>query len=111
MVIWFVIGGFILLCIPPFIDGYTGNYRFAKYYGVQIETDETSETDGMNDIHKQERIEILDNTLVQYIKLLDSLAAQLQNETDEKKRSILLSKQINTLEKYNRALEKREKLE
>ena len=37
MVIWFIIGGFILLCIPPFIDGYTGKYRFAKYYGVTID--------------------------------------------------------------------------
>jgi type VI protein secretion system component VasF len=111
MVIWFIIGGFILLCIPPFIDGYTGNYRFAKYYGVQIETDETSETDEINDIHKQERIEILDNTLVQYNKLLDSLAVQLKEETNEKKRAALLSKQITTLEKYNKALEKREKLE
>ncbi len=109
--IWFIIIVFIILCIPPFIDGYTGNYRFAKYYGVTIDPDETSETDEINDIHKQERIEILDNTLVQYNKLLDSLAEQLRNETDEKKRAAILSKQIVTLEKYNKALEKREKLE
>ncbi len=111
MFMWFIIGGFILLCIPAFIDGYTGNYRFAKYYGVEINPDETSETDEINDIHKQERIEILDNTLVQYNKLLDSLADQLRNETIEKERVKLLTKQIATLEKYNRALEKREKLE
>ncbi len=108
MVILFIIGGFILLCIPAFIDGYTGKNRFAKYYGVKIEPDETND---LHETHKQERIEILDNTLVQYNKLLDSLAEQLRNETNEKKRAALLSKQIITLEKYNKALEKREKLE
>lgn len=111
MVIWFIIIPFILLFSAGFIDGYTGKYRFTKCYGISPDLDETSETDEINDIHKQERIEILDNTLVQYNKLLDSLADQLREETNEKKRSVLLSKQIATLEKYNRALEKREKLE
>ena len=106
MVIWFIVSIFILLCIPPFIDGWTGKARFAKYYGVKIET-ETEETN----IHKKERVEILDNTLVQYNKLLDNLADQLKAETDEKKRAAILLKQIATLEKYNRALEKREKLD
>ena len=106
--IWFIVIVVIILCIPAFIDGYTGNYKYAKYYGVKIEQEETSD---QADIHKQERIEILDNTLVQYNKLLDSLAAQLKEETNEKKRAALLAKQIVIMEKYNKALEKREKLE
>ena len=101
---------FIILCIPAVIDGFTGNYKFAKYYGVKIEP-EQDDTSEQEEIHKSERIEILDNTLVQYNKLLDSLTVQLREETDEKKRAAILSKQIATLEKYNRALEKREKLE
>ena len=109
--VWFIIIIFIILGIPAFIDGYTGNHKYAKYYGVKIETDETSEQEEQTEIHKQERIDILDNTLTQYIKLLDSLATQLKEETDEKKRAVILSKQITTLEKYNRALEKREKLD
>lgn len=100
VVLFIIISPFILAFLAGVVKGFTDK-----------PLDETSETDEINDIHKQERIEILDNTLVQYNKLLDSLAAQLQNETNEKKRSILLSKQINTLEKYNRALEKREKIE
>lgn len=112
MVVWFIISIFILLCIPAFIDGYTGKPRFAKYYGVKIEPDETNETNETSaDIHKQERIDILDNTLVQYNKLLDNLADQLRDEPDEKKRAAILSKQIIILEKYNKALEKREKME
>lgn len=111
MVIWFIIGIFVILFVIGFVDGYTGKHRFTKNCGISPDPDGTTETDETNDIHKQERIEILDNTLVQYVKLLDSLAVQLKEETNEKKRSLLLSKQIVTLEKYNKALEKREKLE
>lgn len=97
-----------MLCIPPFIDGWTGKPRFAKYYGVKIEPEPEEDK---NNIHKQERVAILDNTLVQYNKLLDNLADQLRNETNEKKRAAILAKQIIILEKYNKALEKREKME
>lgn len=103
MFIWFIIIPVVLVFIVGFVNGLKTK--------PPDETTETTETDELNDIHKQERIEILDNTLVQYIKLLDSLALQLREETNEKKRSALLAKQIIILEKYNRALEKREKLE
>ena len=69
---------------------------------IEAEYTDTSPPEA-DSIHKQERIEILDNTLVQYNKLLDSLAEQLKNETDEKKRAVILSKQIATLEKIGRA--------
>jgi hypothetical protein len=69
-----------------------------------------NETDN-NDVQLQERILLLDETIVKYNKLLDNLTEQYNYTMDEKKRSVILSKQIITLEKLNRALEKREKLE
>jgi hypothetical protein len=109
--IWFILSVFIILCIPAFIDGYTGNYKHAKYYGVTIEKDETSEQDELNEINKQERIDIIDETLVKYNKLLDLLKEQYHEETNEQKKAAILKQQIITLEKLNKALEKREKLE
>lgn len=101
---------FLVLCVRAFIDGYTG--KIPNGYKERIDKargqDEQNE---LNEINKQERINIIDNALVQYHKLLDSLAYQLRNETNEKKRSILLRQQIVTLEKLNRLLEKREKLD
>ena len=70
-----------------------------------------AEEDEQNEINRREKIEILDNALIKYNRLLDTLESQLQAETDPKKKAVLLSKQITTLEKLNRTLEKREKLE
>ena len=97
---------FSLFFLIPFLCG-----LFGVKLPITSPQDETSETENMEDIHKQERIDIIDNALVQYVKLLDNLAEQYKTETDEKKRALILSKQIATLEKYNKALEKREKLE
>ena len=69
------------------------------------------EEDEQNEINRLEKIEILDNALIKYNRLLDTLESQLQNETDSKRQAVILSKQISTLEKLNRTLEKREKLE
>lgn len=103
---WFLIVIFSIFFLLPFLAG---------LFGIKppntAAPDEKSEKEEIAAIHKQERINILDNTLVQYIKLLDSLAVKIKTETDEKKRAALLSKQITTLEKYNKALEKREKLD
>jgi hypothetical protein len=54
---------------------------------------------------------LLDETIIKYNKLLDNLTDQYNNTYDEKERSRILSKQIITLEKLNKALEKRERLE
>lgn len=109
--IWFIIIAFIILCIPAFIDGYTGKYKFAKYYGVKIETDETSEEDELKEIQRQERTDLLDETIVKYNRLLDTLNEQYKNTWNESEKAKILTKQISTMEKLNRALEKREKLE
>jgi type VI protein secretion system component VasF len=96
----------VLFFIIPFVCGLFG----VPLFNIP-EQDETSERKTLEDINKQERVEILDNTLVQYHKLLDSLSEQLREETNEKKRAAILKQQIITLEKLNKALEKREKLE
>lgn len=101
--VWIIIILTIFFLVPfvyGLINGFKNNPK----------SDETTKED-LNEIHRLERIEILDNTLVQYNKLLDSLSDQLRHETNEKERSKILAKQITTLEKYNKALEKREKLD
>ena len=103
--IWFFVILFSFVVVVPFFCGLFGIPLF------KIETDETSERDELNEINKLERLNILDETIVKYNRLVDSLTAQYNEETDEKKRSAILSKQIITLEKLNKALEKREKLE
>ena len=103
--VWFFVILFILVIVIPFFCGLFGINLF------KIESDETSEREELNQINKQERLNILDETIVKYNRLVDSLTAQYNTETDEKKRSLILSKQIAALEKLNRALEKREKIE
>lgn len=107
-----------ILFLIPFFDGWSGKHTFSRLYGVtyteqteQIEETEQTELDEYHELNKQERIEIADQTLVNYQKLIDNLAAQYANETNEKKKAAILSKQIVTLEKFNKALEKREKLD
>jgi hypothetical protein len=58
----------------------------------------------------EERKENLDRQLDAYNQLLRSLDRQLATETDEKKRASILSKQVTTLEKYNKTMERRIKL-
>ena len=120
MVIWFIIGGFILLCILPAIDGITGKYTFAKLYGVKVETIETTDTDETSEqtekeelqaLNKEERLDIVCLTIRQYNTLIENLEKQYQLETDEKKKAAILRQQVIALEKLNKALEKREKLE
>lgn len=66
--------------------------------------------DDVENVNIVERITIVDETIVKYNRLLDTLERQYKTELDEKKRSIILSKQVATMEKLTRALEKREKL-
>ena len=70
------------------------------------ETLETMEYDPVT----EERKENLDRQLDGYNQLLCSLDRQLATETDDKKRAAILSKQLTTLEKYNKTMEKRRKM-
>lgn len=109
-----------LFFILPLIDGITGKRFFAPLYGVtaediqtshEAETDEESEENTAREASKEERRQIQEEAILQYNRLLDSLAEQYRNEINEKKRSVITAKRIATLEKLNRALERLEKLD
>ena len=116
MIILIVLIGLILLFfILPIIDGIRGKSTFSRLYGIRStdppEDVETLETIEAAEAVKREQREILDNALIKYNRLLSVLESQYKTETDNKKRAAILSKQITTLEKLNRVIEKREKLE
>lgn len=92
---------------PPKYKSYRKYYSY--YQNREWEIEDT--TDVLADIHRQERIDLADETILKYNRLLDILVEQLKHEKDEKKRAALLAKQIATLERLQRALEKREKLD
>ena len=85
--------------------------EYKQYYKSREWQLDNNIDDEVENIHENERIMLLDETIVKYNKLLDNLAEQYNNTLDEKKQSVILSKQIITLEKLNKALEKREKLD
>jgi hypothetical protein len=93
---------------PPKWLSYKEYYSY--YQNREWETDDTPEDD-LTEIHRQERIALADETILRYNRLLDSLVELYHSETDEKKRAAILAKQTITLEKLQRALEKREKLD
>lgn len=115
----FIIIVLLVIFFTPFIAGLFGNYSIMKLYGVKYidppeeeqEEIEQSEEDEIKEIQKQEKLDILDQTIVKYNRLIDSLAALYDTETDEKKKAAILRQQITALEKLNRALEKLEKLD
>lgn len=93
---------------PP--NGLTYAQYKQYYYNREWEHigDEDENTEDETQIEKRM---YLDEAIIKYNKLLESLGEQLKNTYDEKERSKVLAKQITTLEKLTRALEKREKLE
>ena len=109
---------FVVIFLIPFIAGLTGKHKILKYYGINyqsiFESDKPPEEttkEQLHEINKNERLQLLDQTLVQYNKLIDNLAYQYENETNEKKKAAILKQQIAALEKYNKALERMEKLD
>jgi hypothetical protein len=58
-----------------------------------------------------ERVLLLDETIVKYQRLLNNLHEQYNVTYNETEKSKILAKQISTMEKLNRALEKREKFD
>lgn len=58
----------------------------------------------------EDRKENLDRQIDGYNQLLVMLDKQYRMETDPKKQTAIMSKRLTTLEKYNRAMEKRKKL-
>lgn len=113
----------ILLCI---IIGFVGCFLIpfhfkqyssaSRYKGdtfdlVEFDYDAMEEEAERLEAIKQEKIANLDNALIKYNRLLETLEREYKAETNEKKKAAILSKQITTLEKLNRTIEKREKLD
>lgn len=92
---------------PP--DGLTMKEYQQYYYNKEWQLDNNE--DEIDDIHQNERIMLLDETIVKYNKLLDNLHEQYKSTYSETEKAKLLAKQVSTMERLNRALEKREKLE
>ena len=103
MIILFIIGiPFLIAFIWGIIDG----FRLIRYKPLNIELEEDT-----SDINRSERIENYDRQIDGYNQLIKTLDMCLQSENDLKKKAVLLSKQLATLEKLNKTIEKREKLE
>lgn len=90
---------------PP--NGWTYERYKQYYYNREWEHTEESTEDAIQD----EKRLYLDEAIIKYNKLLESLSEQLKSTYNEQERSKIIAKQITTLEKLTRALEKREKLE
>ena len=67
--------------------------------------------DDLSEINRLERIENYDRQIDGYTQLIRAYDGILGYETDDKKRAAILLKQLATLEKLNKTIEKREKLE
>ena len=76
-----------------------------------LETLENSEKDDISELNRLERIENYDKQIDGYTQLIKLLDIAYLEETDKKKKAAILSKQLATLEKLNKTIEKREKLE
>lgn len=113
LIVWcficFIIGIVKYFKLPKPPDNLT--FREYRNYYNNLGSLHDDENDELNDIHKQERILLLDETIIKYNRLLDSLNDQYKNTWSESEKDKILTKQIATMEKLNRALEKREKLE
>lgn len=122
IVIIMLIGVFCLICLVGGIVQYIKNpkppdglsYAEYKQYYQNKEWQLTNTNDyesKLDDIHENERIMLLDETIVKYNKLLDNLNEQYKNTYNESEKAKILAKQVSTLERLNRTLEKREKLD
>lgn len=70
-----------------------------------------TEKDDISEINRLERIENYNQQIDGYTQLIKLLDRAYRDETDNKKRAAILSKQLATLEKLNKTIEKLEKLE
>lgn len=105
----------VIIFVIPFASGLCGSTKIMRLYGIK-ESDllpgyDLEELEELEDVTKEERIILLDETIVKYNNLDRLLHDQYNNETDEKKKAAILKQQISNMEKWNRALEKRKKLE
>jgi len=113
-IILIILSPFILSILFGIIDGLTGKNTFTRFF--TLEDDNTYNNDYNDytpiiDVNTQERIDNYDKQIDGYTQLIKTLDIALQAETDPRKRAAILSKQLTTLERLNKTIEKREKLD
>lgn len=121
IVIFGIIIVYCLICLIAGIVQYIKNPKppdkltlkeYHNYYKFkEWDIEEAEDIEAAEDIQKEERIIILDETIVKYNKLLDTLSEQHKNTWNDSDKSKILAKQIATMERLTRALEKRAKLD
>lgn len=103
MIILLVIGiPFLIAFIWGIIDG----FKLIRHKPPPVELEED-----IRDLNHLERIENYDKQIDGYTQLIKLLDIASREESDPKKKAVILSKQLATLEKLNKTIEKREKLE
>ena len=82
-----------------------------KYNAKLQEPPAELENDDISYLTRLERVENYDKQIEGYTHLIRLLDKEYLTETDTKKKAAILSKQLTTLEKLNKTIEKREKLD
>lgn len=101
--------GFIFGVIKYWIIPMVNYFKDKKESSVKII--EYNSFNEFEEINRAEHIENYDRQIDGYTQLIKTLDICIKEESDLKKKAVLLSKQLATLEKLNRTIEKREKLE
>jgi hypothetical protein len=100
----------LFIIITPFILGVLVSIiELLTVFIKSLRTVETVET-VEHDPVLEDRKDNLDRQMDGYNQLLIMLDRQYREETDPKKLTAIMSKQLTTLEKYNKTMEKRKKL-
>lgn len=107
LLIWFLIV-FIASFLYYMIKDISG---YIKGRGSDLNTLYEDTPDEFEEITYQEKIESYDKQIDGYTTLIKLLDIAYKEETDTKKKAIILSKQLATLERLNKTIEKREKLD
>ena len=100
----------LFITISPFVLGVLVSIlELVSVYKKSLQAVETSET-VEHDPVLEERKDNLDRQIDGYNQLLVMLDRQYRTETDPHKKAVILNKQLTTLEKYNKTIERRKKL-
>lgn len=100
----------LFITITPFILGVLVSIlELVSVYKKSLQAVETSKTIEYDPV-LEDRKDNLDRQIDGYNQLLILLDKQYREETDPKKLTAIMSKQLTTLEKYNKTMEKRKKL-
>jgi len=110
--IWFIVLGLLVLFYKPIKDGLQDGYNGTRVNRSKYipEPPKDPETERLEAVHA-EKIAAFDKLIDGYQNAIKLLNIAYQTETDEKKKAAVLVKMLVTIEKQNKIIEQREKLE